>query len=113
MPRPRSVPDRDWLQGALDGELSLALDIGMASGWIPEVAELHGRIDGRMQLAGTPAAPRLQGQLALTDGAATLVTPGLELKDVRVELAGQPSGDIQLTASARSEVQGRCRARAC
>ncbi len=95
--------DGDWLQAALNGELSLQWpDIGMASSWIPEVAELRGHIDGTMQLAGTPAAPRLQGQLALTEGAATLVTPGLALEDVRVELAGQPDGEIRVTASAKS-----------
>jgi autotransporter translocation and assembly factor TamB len=95
--------DGDWLQGALQGELNLDWpDIAMASSWIPEVAELRGHIDGAMQLSGTPAAPRLQGRLALAEGAATLVTPGLTLEDVSVELAGQPSGDIRITASARS-----------
>lgn len=95
--------DGDWLHGVLDGELSLQWpDIGMASSWIPEVTELRGHIDGRMQLAGTPAAPRLQGQLALTEGAAILVTPGLALEDVRVELAGQPDGEIRVTASVKS-----------
>jgi len=95
--------DGDWLQGRLDGELTLEWpDIGMASQWVPEAADLHGRIDGRMQLAGTPAAPRLQGRLALTEGATTLVTPGVKLEDVRIELTGQPDGDIQVNASARS-----------
>ena len=93
----------DWLQGSLLGELSLDWpDIGLLSRWTPEVGELHGRIDGRMQIEGTPAAPRLQGRLALSEGAATLVTPGLELTDVGIELAGQPAGDIRITASARS-----------
>ncbi|MGB5541620.1 MAG: translocation/assembly module TamB domain-containing protein, partial [Gammaproteobacteria bacterium] len=93
----------DWLQGTLLGELSLDWpDIGLLSRWTPEVRDLRGRIDGRMQIEGTPAAPRLEGRLALSEGAATLVTPGLELADVGIELAGQPAGDIRITASARS-----------
>ncbi|MGD2112542.1 MAG: translocation/assembly module TamB domain-containing protein, partial [Gammaproteobacteria bacterium] len=93
----------DWLQGRLAGELVLDWpDIGLVSRWIPEVAELRGRIDGRMQVEGTPAAPRLQGRLALSEGAMTLVTPGLELRDVQLELAGQPAGDIRVTMQATS-----------
>jgi translocation and assembly module TamB len=93
----------EWLQGRLNGELELEWpDIGLASRWLPEVAELGGRIDGRLQVDGTPAAPRLEGRLALTGGTATLVTPGLKLEDVQLELAGQPAGDVRITASAAS-----------
>ena len=96
-------PDGNWQQGRVNGELSLQWpDIGLVARWIPEVGELHGRIDGRVQLDGTLAAPGLQGRLALTGGTATLVTPGLTLEDVSVELAGQPAGDIRVTASVRS-----------
>lgn len=93
----------DWMRARLQGELTLDWpDIGPAAEWIPEVADLHGRIDGRMQIDGTPAAPRLQGRLALSEGAARLVTPGLRLEAVRVELAGQPAGDVRVDISARS-----------
>ncbi|MGB5259901.1 MAG: translocation/assembly module TamB domain-containing protein [Gammaproteobacteria bacterium] len=95
--------DGDWLQGKLDGEVILLWpDIGLAASWLPEVDTLRGRIDGRMQLAGTPAAPQLLGQLALTEAAATLVTPGLVLEDVSLELAGQPAGAVQVSAAASS-----------
>jgi len=99
-----SVPaDGDWLQGRLDGELALLWpDIGPAANWLPEVDKLRGRIDGRMQLAGTPAAPELLGRLALTEAGATLVTPGLALEDMNLELVGRPAGEVQLTASVRS-----------
>lgn len=96
-------PGGDWLHGKLKGELTLDWpDIGPASRWIPEVAELHGRIEGRVQVDGTPAAPHLQGRLALSDGSARLVTPGLRLEDVRLELSGQPAGDVRVDVSARS-----------
>lgn len=95
--------DGDWLGARLSGELALDWpDIGLAAHWLPEVAELRGRIDGRLQVEGTPAAPQLQGRVALREGAATLVTPELALTDVQVELAGQPAGDVRLTASARA-----------
>ncbi len=95
--------DGDWLQGKLDGELTLLWpDIGLASNWLPEVDKLRGRIDGKVQLAGTPAAPQLLGRLALTEASASLLTPGLLLEDVSLELAGQPTGDVRVTASVRS-----------
>ena len=99
-----SLPaDGDWLQGRLDGEMTLLWpDIGIVARWLPEVDALGGRIDGRMQITGTPAAPQLLGRLALTGATASLVTPGLELRDLNMELAGQPNGEVQLSASVRS-----------
>lgn len=95
--------DGDWLRAALDGELTLHWpDIGLARHWIPEVAELQGQVDGRLQLDGTPASPRIQGRLALTQASAKLKTPGLTLEEIAIELAGQPSGDIRIEAQARS-----------
>jgi translocation and assembly module TamB len=95
--------DRDWLQGRLDGELVLLWpDIGPAAGWLPEVDMLSGRLEGRMQIAGTPAAPQLLGRLALTGAGATLVTPGLVLEEVNLELSGQPTGEVRVAAALRS-----------
>lgn len=95
--------DGDWRDGRLSGELDLEWpDIGLLAHWLPEVTELGGRIDGHLRVEGTPAAPRLQGRLALDEGAATLVTPELALTDIRIELAGQPAGDVRVTAFARS-----------
>lgn len=93
----------DWLQAALQGDLTLHWpEIGLIRHWIPEVGKLHGQIDGRVALDGTLASPRLQGRLALTQATATLTTPGVELEDVSITLDGQPSGDIQIEAQARS-----------
>ena len=95
--------DGDWLQCRLDGAVVLLWpDIAPLASWLPEVDTLRGRIDGRMQLAGTPAAPQLLGRLALSEGAATLVTPGLALEDVKLELDGQPTGEIRVSAMLRS-----------
>ncbi|MBT8117842.1 MAG: translocation/assembly module TamB domain-containing protein, partial [Gammaproteobacteria bacterium] len=93
----------DWLQGRLEGELAVLWpDIGPAASWLPEVDMLSGRLEGRMQIAGTPAAPQLLGQLALTGAGATLVTPGLVLEEVNLELSGQPTGEVRVAAALRS-----------
>ena len=98
-----SANKQGWTAGRLDGELLARLpDIAFAGRLLPDVSELHGRLDGEIELAGTPAAPRLQGTLLLSNARALLDTPGVQLEDVHIELTGQPDGDIRLDASARS-----------
>lgn len=100
----------DWLQAALKGDLKLAWpDIAVARNWLPDVAELHGRVDGNVQLTGSVAAPRLLGRVELVQASATLTTPGITLQDVHLALDGQPSGDVRIEAGLRSgdgELQG-------
>jgi len=94
---------RGWADAALAGDFQARLpDIAFAGELLPDVSELHGRLDGEIRLAGTAAAPRLQGRLLLDDGSALLDAPGLQLEEVRVELAGRPDGSIGLLAQARS-----------
>ena len=98
-----SASQQGWTAGRLDGELLAEFpDIAFAGRLLPDVSTLHGRLDGEFRLAGTPAAPRLQGKLQLTGASALLDTPGLQLEDVNIELTGQPDGDIRLEARARS-----------
>jgi translocation and assembly module TamB len=92
-----------WTAGSLSGEMLAELpDIAFAGHLLPDVSNLHGRLDGKIRLSGTPAAPRLQGKLLLSNGRALLDTPGLQLEDTRIEVTGQPDGDIRLEASTRS-----------
>jgi len=92
-----------WTAGSLNGEMLVELpDIAFAGHLLPDVRDLQGRLDGKVRLSGTPAAPRLQGRLLLSSGRALLLTPGLQLEDIRIELTGQPDGDIRLEASTRS-----------
>ena len=98
-----SASSRGWTAGRLQGQLQASLpDIAFAGRLLPDVSDLHGRLEGKIDLAGTPAAPRLQGKLLLSSGSALLDTPGVLLEDVHIELAGQPDGDIRLDARARS-----------
>jgi len=92
-----------WANGRLTGEVVARLpDIAFAGHLLPDVSDLHGRLDGEIRLAGTPAAPRLQGNLLLSGGSAQLDTPGLQLQDTRIELTGQPGGEIRVDARTRS-----------
>ncbi len=70
---------------------------------LPEVQKLAGRLTGNMTLAGTLESPVLHGRLALVEGAAELDRPGLNLKDIQVELTGEGDSGIRLTAHATSE----------
>ena len=98
-----SASKQGWTAGRLQGELLASLpDIAFAGSLLPDVSDLHGRLEGEINLAGTPAAPRLQGKLLLSGGSALLDTPGVLLEDVHIELTGQPDGNIRLDARARS-----------
>ncbi len=70
---------------------------------IPEVQDLAGRLTGNMALAGSLESPVFRGRLALVKGAAKLEGPGLDLKDIHVELTGEGDNGIRLTAHAVSE----------
>jgi translocation and assembly module TamB len=109
-----SSSKQGWSEGRLTGELLARLpDIAFAGELLPDVSELHGRLDGQIKLSGTPAAPRLQGNLLLSGARALLDTPNVQLEDARIELNGQPDGHITLDASARSgdgQLQIRCNA---
>ena len=109
-----SADNQDWTAGHLQGQILASLpDIAFAGRLLPDVSDLHGRLEGEINLAGTPAAPRLQGKLLLSNASALLDTPGVLLEDVHIELLGQPDGNIRLDARARSgsgQLQARGRA---
>ena len=94
---------RPWAERKIQGEVSVDLpDISFAGQLTPEVSNLRGTVAGRMQLSGSPRAPRLLGTLALTDAGMDLVTPGLTLAEVSLEIAGEDTGEIRIDARARS-----------
>ena len=98
-----SASNQGWTAGRLQGQLLASLpEIAFAGQLLPDVSDLHGRLEGNINLAGTPAAPRLQGKLLFSAGSALLDTPGVLMEDVHIELTGQPDGDIRLEARALS-----------
>jgi translocation and assembly module TamB len=98
-----SAGRQGWSDARLTGKVLARLpDIAFVDQLLPDVSNLHGRLDGEFRVAGTLAAPRLQGNLLLSGARAQLDTPGLQLEDMRIELTGQPDGEIQLDARTRS-----------
>lgn len=87
----------------LSGKLSADVrDIRVLSGLVPEVNQVEGRVEGSVLLAGTLRQPTLTGTLALREGMARLHRPGLTLRDLDIELAGQGSGTALIRMRARS-----------
>jgi translocation and assembly module TamB len=92
-----------WTERGLSGNARLLLpDIAFAGRLHPEVSRLGGRLDGDVRLSGSLGAPGLLGRLVVTDGEAVLATPGLTLTDIGIDIRGQQSGDLLVSARARS-----------
>ncbi|AKS43082.1 translocation/assembly module TamB domain-containing protein [Wenzhouxiangella marina] len=107
---------RDPGQSTLNGELALELpDIGVFNRALSEFDELHGRLEGRMALRGRLAAPELDGQARLIDGAVRHAPLGLDVRNIelnidgsqtRARLAGRMEsgeGALDLTGELRGE----------
>jgi translocation and assembly module TamB len=77
---------------ALSGQLVLGLgSISFVELFTTDVASARGKVDGRIDFAGTVAAPALSGNIALEGFAAEIPAAGLKLADgkVLVQLDGQ------------------------
>ncbi|MDN5871445.1 MAG: translocation/assembly module TamB domain-containing protein, partial [Nitrococcus sp.] len=77
-------------------------DIGFLAKLMPDIQQMGGRLQGRMQISGTVARPVLLGRLALLDGSARLPGPNLHLTDLNVEIVGQRSGGLRYSVHAKS-----------
>jgi autotransporter translocation and assembly factor TamB len=103
LPALRALPlaDEQPLTGSLEAELP---DLSGIAAWVPQLGHSAGRLTADLQLGGTLADPLVDGKLALGDGAATLPLAGLDLRDIRLEVAGDPSRPdrLALTGSIQS-----------
>jgi translocation and assembly module TamB len=98
-PRPQAKP--------LEGRFQLrGVDLSVARPFVSQVDELAGRLDGEGRLGGTLQAPRVGGQLRLTQGTLGGGSLPLRLDDlqVRADIAGER---LQLSGGWRSGDQGR------
>lgn len=90
-------------QQAVGGRLRAQLnDLDMISGFVPELEELQGRVDINLNLDGSIAEPRLEGHARLTDGAATLVSAGIQVQDINFEAQSSGGDSLALTGGAQS-----------
>ncbi|HEX5678409.1 MAG TPA: translocation/assembly module TamB domain-containing protein [Alcanivorax sp.] len=91
---------------SLDAPMSgrLSLDIPRLDGLsplLPRVGELQGRVHGDLNLGGTPAGPRLDGKIALSDGRATVPDLGISAEAIRLVVTGDASGALNLDGRAQ------------
>jgi translocation and assembly module TamB len=77
-------------------------DISFVGRFKPTLGKLGGRVDGTMHITGSLASPVLRGRIALKNGRAQLPKPGLDLKNVKLVLTGQPDGGLKLDGQASS-----------
>ncbi len=98
------APGPVFMQRALSG--TLEVDVPELS-WLTllnrEFQEVRGRLDARLALAGTPAAPQLSGTAQLSDAGLRLRTPGIRLERVAATLRADPTQVLQLDAEAWSD----------
>lgn len=87
----------------LSGRVQLAVpELGWATGLVPGVTDLRGALEGAFTLAGSIAAPRLEGGIELSNGSARINAAGITVKEVTASVRGGNTGALQLAASATS-----------
>ena len=104
------LTERD-AQGTLDIELR---ELDFLALVLPQLTDVTGSIDGRLDITGSLGAPRFGGGLTLSDGAASVDVAGIDLRDFTVDLQARPGGGLDIDARASSDggpirVQGRTR----
>ncbi|SFF23924.1 autotransporter secretion inner membrane protein TamB [Fontimonas thermophila] len=97
------APGAALMQRPLTGELAIEIpDLAWLELLNWELDQVQGRIEGRIALAGTLAAPQLAGRVQLVDGALRLRTPGIRLERITATLGTTQDGVFDLKADASS-----------
>jgi translocation and assembly module TamB len=99
-------------QGAISGELRLSqLQLDSVNALIPELAQLQGKMNGRVGLSGSVQAPAMQGEIRIEDGLLRATGNPTELRqlDLAMRFTGSDAsiagtgllggGEIQLQGS--------------
>lgn len=97
-------PAQQRLDASLQGEMR---DLTLLSGLVEEVDNVSGRLSLDAVLAGTLAAPRMQGHFSLNEGRMFIGAAGVQLQDVQMTLgndvdAAPGGGGLRLRGGARS-----------
>jgi translocation and assembly module TamB len=98
LPALHSLPmaDEQPLAGSINAVLP---DLSGLAAWVPEVGSSAGRLAADAQLAGSLSQPRIEGTLALQQGAATLPLAGLKLEHIELQISSDREQPDQLTVS--------------
>jgi translocation and assembly module TamB len=96
-------PDQPVTASTIRGDAAIEVrDLSFVPNVIGDVANTAGRIDGDVALSGTLAAPRLEGRIALEDGRADLIGPGITVENLELAVVGDGSGRLEVDAKAES-----------
>jgi len=87
----------------LSGRGSLELnDLGLLSVFFPDLANPAGKIAGRVDVAGSLAAPEIIGNISLQGGSFGVRRAGIAVTDVALALRQAEAGHLALEGTARS-----------
>ncbi|MEO0681940.1 MAG: translocation/assembly module TamB domain-containing protein [Pseudomonadota bacterium] len=109
--QPGGVPALN-ADGALDGSVSWQGRIERLWDYVPAADHLlTGDARIALDLGGTPASPRLGGDVALSDGRYQFLETGTILTDLTARSSLQPNGAFAVDATALDGAEGRVEAR--
>jgi translocation and assembly module TamB len=107
--------DDDWQAWPLNGELSIETTaLGYVSAYVGQIDRASGRVNAQLHVTGTPASPRLNGELKLIHATLDAYQINLSLRDVNLS-AKLTDDTLSLDGSAlagpdgHASVQGRLR----
>lgn len=89
--------DSAGISGRLDARIQ---DVGVFSAFTDQVSDLRGRVNAGMDIAGTVAAPKIQGDLVLADGAVAVPQTGVDITQLQAQMRGDSTGEIAIEAAA-------------
>lgn len=92
-----------WGEARLGGEARLELpDLELVAAFAPGLEQPQGQVQANLAFAGTVAAPRLQGEAAVTGFEAAIPPLGIRVSEGELRARGDEQGVIALTGRARS-----------
>jgi translocation and assembly module TamB len=81
------------ITGRLRGQVP---DLAPLAVFVPQLANVHGRVDADIGVGGTAQAPELSGLVSATELAADVPAVGLKLKQGQLQVRPAPSGEIAI-----------------
>lgn len=90
-----SLPAPPAAQQAIAGRLHLDTEaLDLLAAWVAAIEEPAGRLRADLDFAGTLAAPRIGGELALSDGSVRLPDLGIALHAIELHARDAPGGRL-------------------
>lgn len=98
-----AAPGDAFNERALSGHLRADFpNLAFLEPLLPQLRALEGRLNGDIEVSGTPKRPRFAGAVQLADGHARLVVAGIELREVNLSLQAQREGPMSLDGRMKS-----------